>query len=237
MPVTSSNRQRLADLLADLPRILAGDGDGAAQRIREAALRAGGLAALEIIKAAFVVKSRGGMDEAGIQWKPLSPKTIAYGRRHPGLNRKRKVAGERGRAGRPLLTNSLDALWRRTFVAALRQYEREGAADARARAAARAWRVVKAAGGQTILGRYGGVQVEIGRDTGRLFASLSPGAEDNLLEITDNVIAVGTNVVYAGSFHALRPLWPDRWPDHWLEQVADKMAQAITLALAEEVAS
>jgi hypothetical protein len=234
---TASNRQRLASLLADLPSALTKARAGAAERIREAALRAGGLAALEIIKAAFVVKSRGGMDEAGVQWQPLSPKTIAYGRRHPGLARRRKSALEKGRAGRPLLTDRLDALWRRIFAGTLRGLEAAGDPAARGKAAAKAWRVVKAAGGQTILGRYGGIAVEIGRDTGRLFASLSPGAADNLLEIAANVVAVGTNVEYAGAFHGKRPLWPERWPDVWADHVADMMAQAITLALTQELAT
>ena len=65
--------------LAELPRILAGDvadkhGIRHGFRMRLAS------AFFEKVKLAFITKSRGGTDEAGIKWKPLSKEYLAYGR-------------------------------------------------------------------------------------------------------------------------------------------------------------
>lgn len=59
-----------------------------------------GLTALGRIRRAFVVKARGGTDEAGDSWQPLSPKTVAYSKtRQRGRGGRTKA--ERGRAERP----------------------------------------------------------------------------------------------------------------------------------------
>jgi len=234
----AGSRGELAALLAGLPAILAGDAaTGKGRRVREAALRAGAAELLSIIKEAFVVKARGGTDEAGITWAPLSPETVAYGRRHPGLNARRSRAAKKGRAGRPLLTDAQDRVWRAVYASTLARLQRGGSrgSDASSQAAGAAWAVVKAMGGKTILGEYGGEKVEIGRDTGRLLASLSPESRDDLLEIDGASVSVGSNVEYAAHFHRRRPLWPESLPEAWQERVAEVMAQAIMAALAEEV--
>src|SRR5579859_5114220 len=78
-----------------------------------------GTVALSFIKQAYTDKARGGIDEAGIQWQPLSPKTIAYGRRHPGLSRIRSKVKGTSRERRPLLTAALDKRWRQLYSRAV----------------------------------------------------------------------------------------------------------------------
>ena len=226
----TSNRQQLRELLGNLPMLLSGRSNpiGAGERVRTAALKAGAVELLSIIQEAFIAKARGGTDEAGISWKPLDRKTVAYGRRHPGLASARGAAKGKGRASRPLLTDAQDSVWRAVYAQSLR---RLGSAEA----AAAAWAVVKGMGGKTILAEYGGVTVEIGRDTGRLLNSLTAGTPDSLMEILRNSVVVGTNVEYAGYFHAKRPLWPDRLPDVWQERVAQAMATGLMQALAQEM--
>lgn len=221
-------RERLLAELRAIPSVLAGKSSDPGGLVATA-LRVLGIEAMTIIKDAFVVKSRGGTDEAGIAWPPLKPTTIAYGRRHPGLAAKRTRAAKAGRAGRPLLTVAQDKLWRAIYAGALARGKRQGNKDAGSNAAALAWAIVKARGGKTILGVYGSVQVDQLRDTGRLLNSLSPGTPDSLLSVTPNSVRVGTNVVYAAAHHEgnpaknrpPRPLWPepDKWPQAWTDRL------------------
>lgn len=146
--------------------------------------------ALSFIREAFIVKSRGGTDEAGQSWRPLSLKYLIYGRRHPGRNfphtsstpptRGRLAVAQwgEGRARRPMLTQKLDAKWRAIFGALVRK-------GLNAAIAARiAWASVKALGGRTVWAAYSPPPaVEINRDTGVLFNSLSPGIEGNVIRI------------------------------------------------------
>ena len=213
-------KEELLRRLAALPVLLGSSGG----RDATALSRALGVEMLSIVKAAFVEKGRGGTDEAGIVWKPLSPAYVAYRRRHPGLNQKRGRAAKAGRGSRPLLTAKQDALWRSVYARVLRQGKDGGTA------AKIAWTVVKAAGGKTIIGQYGGAQVEIGRDTGRLLASLGPGGTDNVLDAQPGGVRVGTNVKYAKHFHALRPMWPDdpaKFPKAWTDRLAGVMADVV----------
>ena len=236
-----TSKAELQAALAKLPAILAGkepDPTGLAQGIPLAV----GIEALSIIRTAFIAKSRGGTDEAGESWAPLSKKYLAYGRRHPGLNRKRGAAAKKGRASRPLLTEAQNQRWKQLYAGKLRQLARAAggsvatgpSADIKGHAAAYAWLIVKAEGGKTILGTYGDAPHEIGRDTGQMFASLSPGAPRNRLDVQPGAVIVGTNVKHAGHFHKRRRLWPEegRWPQVWLDRLA-----GVALAAAEQVAA
>ena len=232
---TSLSRESIKAALRQVPGILAGKspdptGEG------KALLQALGMQALGIVKAAFLVKARGGTDAAGIQWAPLSKKTIAYGRRHPGLEAKRKKAAAEGHKGRPLLTKKQDQLWRAIYASVKAAAMRAGAGEGEASgsAAARAWGVVKAQGGKTIIGEYGNTSVEIGRDTGRMYNSLSPDASDfgpteQILDVEPGRVAVGTNVKYAKFFHAKRPLWPadNAWPEAWTNRLAETLNDGV----------
>lgn len=225
--VWRGSRASLDWQLARVPLLLTANAANQLEATRIA--RALGMEMLAIIREAYLQKARGDVDAAGIRWQPLSPRTIAYQRRHPGLNRRRAGARAAGRASRPLLTAQQDRLWRGVYASCLKR------GDEPATAAAKAWATVKRAGGQTILGRYSNTQVEIGRDTGRLLASLSPGAPDAILDATPGAVRVGTNVTYAAHFHARRPLWPAdpaRFPQAWLDRLADMLARALAQAAA-----
>ena len=225
-------RKQRANLKRLLPAVLTGKvPDPTGGMVEQLHLRVGFLI-LGLFKQAFLAKSRGGTDEAGQRWTPLSPKTVAHGRRHPGLAKAKSKAAKQGRAGRPLLTAGQDKTWRGVYAQALHRALGKGAsqANAGAHAAALAWAVVKAQGGQTILGKYGNASHEILRDTGVLFNSLSPGVATVRAE--PGAVVIGTNVPYAGPLHRgtknipARPLWPepDQWPASWRQQVRDLYA-------------
>lgn len=219
MTTFKGRRLDLYQKLALLPAVAAGRVEGPGDMARSL-WRAVGIEALSVIRESFVAKARGGADEAGITWKPLSAKYVAYQRRHPGLNRKRAYAAKAGRASRPLLSAAQDRLWRAVYARELARLRAKGSSDPSGSAAALAWALVKRAGGKTILGQYGNAPVEIGRDTGRLLASLSPGHPDSILTAERGVVTVGTNVTYAKHFHAKRPLWPERLPQAWQDRLA-----------------
>lgn len=240
----TGGKAALMQRLRELPALLSGKGGDPSGDV-ERLLRALGVEALSIVREAFVVKSRGGVDEAGISWPPLSPRTIAYGRRHPGLSAKRKAAAKKGRPGRPLLTAAQDKLWRGVFTSTARHLASTGEKNATAQAAAMAWAMVKRQGGKTILLEYGGVKVEVMRDTGRLLSSLSPGSTDNLLRVGQGEVVVGTNVVYARRQHEgnaarklpARRLWPeaDGWPAVWWDRLGDVLRDGVKAVVGRAV--
>lgn len=221
--VYHGGRAELLDLFGrQLPKILEGRGDRA-DLMRGLQLRLG-VVLLSKIQQAFVVKSRGGVGSDGIRWKPLRPETIAQRR---ATAAERKQLGIGGKRVRGLLTPAEDKRWRaifyHTYASLVAKY---GMSDkeAKGKAAAKAWNILKSEGAKTKLAVLGGRQVDIGRDTGRLFKSLSPGVEDRpsgaaeqIFETPPGAVTVGTNVVYASRFHALRPLWPrdGNIPDAW----------------------
>ena len=233
------SRAQLLQQLRELPALLAGRVNDSTQAVH-GLMGAVGLQALAIIRESYIVKARGGTDEAGIRWAALSPRTIAYGRRHPKLSSRRRYAAKAGRKSRPLLTAGQDKLWKQTYARMLRRFERAGNPDAEAHAAAIAWKVVKQAGGKTILEEYGKTPVEIGRDTGRVLASLSPGRSaapanaDQVFRITPGEVRVGTNVEYAEPFHRKRPLWPDDpadIPESWWERLGETLEDGLKALL------
>lgn len=196
-----------------------------------------GVAALSLIRKAFIVKARGGTDEAGESWAPLKAETIAYGRRHPGLRR----TGPNPK--RPLLTKQQDALWRGIYAGILASTK-----DPRL-AAAIAWTKVKAEGGRTIKAEYGGQQVEILRDRGLLLNSLSPGvdgpsgAAHQVFRIEQGGVIVGTNRKGALAHHngtkhlPQRRLWPDptNWPAHWWKFLLSTLRDGVARVLIQRL--
>ena len=184
-----------------------------------------------LVKQAFIVKSRGGTDDAGIKWPKLTAKYLAYGRRFgPGEQAALKKAAKLGVGNRyapggnkGLLTAAELKEWQRIFARSLAYLRVQMPEDeAKARAAAIAWAKLKAMGAKTKLGVYGSRQVEILRDTGVLFNSLAPGQADTLVPVNADqvardlpgLLAVGTRVAHAGFHHhgkgkRSRRLWPD----------------------------
>ena len=201
-----------------------------------------GFAALSDIKDAFITKSRGGTDEMGITWPKLSKEYLAYHRRFgPGEKARLKRAAGLGRAHRTapgnkpgLLTRAQLKRWRGIYSSLLRRFIlSEDERAAKAHAARIAWSIVKKEGAKTMLEVFGNRQVDILRDTGVLFNSLSPGqltgsgdsvsyikpsgdgGSEQIMEVAPGLVIVGTNVAYAsrhqkgGDGVPARPFLPD----------------------------
>lgn len=187
-----------------------------------------GFGALSDIKDAFVTKSRGGTDEMGITWPRLSPEYLAYGRRFgrgekarllraAGGDPKLHKFGVAGNTG--LLTKEQKARWQKIFGQQFaRFYASTGSSEyAKMRAGRMAWYILKSEGALTKLAVFGNRQVEILRDTGVLFNSLSPGllsgegasadyqkptsegGDQQIFAIRPGSVTVGTNVPYAAT--------------------------------------
>lgn len=171
-----------------------------------------GVAALSQVEQDFVVKSRGGTGVDGVRWPPLTRATIAARRVTPG---ERKAAGIKGRRVRGLLTPAQDRRWRAIFASRLARLRLLGVPGAKGIAARIAWAVLKSEGAQTRLAVFGGRQVDIGRDTGRMFRSLSAGVEDRPSGEAEQIfrafpgrVIVGSNVPYFPKFNAKRQVLP-----------------------------
>jgi hypothetical protein len=242
---TRAGRVALQALLRDVPAMMTGRVQDPSGSVRGVQLRLG-MVALSLIKVAFIMKSRGGTDEAGDRWKPLSPRYIAYGRRHPGLKAIRDAARAKGRPGRPLLTDKQDLEWRKIFAKTFYALRRRlGEREAKATAAGHAWNVLKASGARTIFAEYSTTEVEILRDTGVLFNSLSPGvdgpsgAPNQIFNTGPGFVVVGTNRKGAAAHHTgtarlpQRRLWPDpkRWPQSWWRQLTNQLRDGIVRAI------
>ena len=216
-----------------------------------------------LVHDAFLVKSGGGTDEAGYNWKPLSPAYLAYQRRfgkgeqaalkkEAGIGRgnSRKIGN-----GSTLLNKQQADLWWSTYARAKAiALQTLPVRDAKSKAAAIAWSVVKKAGGKTKLEVYGHRRVDILRDTGVLLNSLTPGVVTGnhyqkppprkqggqVARIEPASLSVGTNVKYAGAHHngyhvPMRRLWPDasRMPQRWKQLINQRMQNGFTKAVYE----
>lgn len=218
-------RADLRRLIGDVVSILSGDTPDRLN-IRRGFSLAIGFAALSDIKDAFITKSRGGTDEAGITWPKLSKKYLAYGRRFgPGeQSRLKRGAGlGRGHSRAPggkkgLLSGGQLKQWRFLFATHLARYRlSEDEQSAKRHAAAVAWSVMKRRGAKTKLDVFGSRDVDILRDVGILLNSLSPGilsgeadsahyappggpgGSEQIFHTPPGEVIVGTNVVYASS--------------------------------------
>lgn len=226
-------RQQLQETIRTLPLLLNGHAADTTGLVRGLQLRTG-VEALSLIKNSFVAKASGGADEAGDRWPKLSPRTVAYGRRYPGLAAKRAAAKAEGRPGRPLLTKKQNERWKQIYANALRgimgKMHGPPGPDEKGHAAAYAWLTIKEEGGKTIFGEYADAPHEILRDTGQLLNSLSPGVdgpsghENQIFDVsTAGTVIVGTNRKGAADHHTgangkpERRLWPrvERWPARW----------------------
>lgn len=193
-----------------------------------------GLAALGRIRTAFIIKARGGVDDAGDSWKPLSPKTIAYSKtRQRGRGGRTRAEKKRAAFPSQALNAKQQARWWDVYRRQLAIYKGD-----KGHAAAVAWIVLKREGAKTLLEKYGYRHVEILRDTGLLLNSLSPGvASDNRIFRTGRgEVILGTNRKGAAAHHygvpgrlPQRRLWPEpaRWPTTWWADIMDQLKQGI----------
>jgi hypothetical protein len=202
-----------------------------------------GLALLGRIKQAFIAKARGGADETGLRWPLLAKSTIAYSRRHPGV-----PLGKTRAKSAPswMLTKKQRERWWSLY----RQYggtAPEGATyhkSGRSFAAAIAWRILKHEGAKTLMSEYGNTKVDILRDKGLLFNSLSPGVavgdpppppnppkpRHQVFRTRRGEVIVGTSRLWAGTHHKgtrripQRRLWPEpkRWTASWWADVLNQ---------------
>lgn len=237
-------RAELVARVRDVIAALAGIGPDPHQ-VAAPVLTRGGVALLSQIQSAFIAKARGGVGSDGIKWAPLKRATIAARRASKTELRKLGASGQRTRG---LLTPEQDRKWRAVFASTLARLRARGTDGAAAIAAAKAWGVLKAEGAKTRLEVLGGRQVEILRDTSRLFRSLSPGvredqapkAEGQVFEAVPGRITVGTSVEYALAHHRgnpsrnlpARPLWPGALPDAWAAAVNRALVRGILDAVA-----
>lgn len=236
------SRSGLIDLIHQLSNAVALGGGNTipADVVRGIHLRMG-VTLLSKIQQNFVVLSRGGTSEAGYRWKPLERKTIAARRIS---NAGKKALGITGKRERGLLTPTQNTRWKRLYSQNLTRFILRGMAEGAAKslAAAIAWNTLKAEGAQTKLQVYGSRTVDIGRDTGILFRSLTPGIEDKpsnadqqIFQVVNGFITVGTNVPYASAFHKHRPLWPDKMPNSWMDAINAAASRGVALALVQMI--
>lgn len=236
MQTFHGSRADLVKILRTLPQALSGGPDpyGISRSIQ---LRAG-VTLLSKIQQAFRVKSQGGTGEDGITWDKLKRATIAQ-RRTSG--RERKALGITGKRTRGLLTPAEDKKWRAIFasrLAKLRMVLSEG--EAKAQAAQIAWAILKSGGAQTKLQVLGGRTVDIGRDTSRMYRSLTPGSgetrsgeAEQIFEIPPGWVIVGSNVPYFPAFHKKRPVWPPdgSLPQSWADAIAKSIQRGCVAAI------
>lgn len=255
-------RAEVVQLINRVKRVLTGQ-ESDPLAIGKGVFNAIGFAALSDVKSDFITKARGGTGEDGAQWAPLTKAYLAYGRRFgSGEQSRLKKAAGLGKGNRyapggqkGLLTASQVKLWNRVFAQTLARLLLslpEG--EAKGRAARIAWAAVKRAGGLTMLDVFGNRSVEILRDTGRLFNSLSPGSlsaggdyqppaleggEEQIFTTLANGVIVGTNVEYAAAHNngvpakgiPARPFLPKQipavWWDRWLRVARGVVSAAI----------
>lgn len=244
--VRSSRRPEIEALIRQIPAMMEGRVPDTYGIVRGFKLRVA-FGFFSIIKENFIIKSRGGTDEAGIRWRPLSPEYLAYVRpmaSAPGRgSRSPPRAGGRSPGDNDGFMNAKQLKrWRGIYAGLLKYLALQmDLGTAKAIAAATAWKRLKAEGVRTKLEVFGRRDVEILRDRGILFNSLSPGVitfagpdasyspptdeggEYQVVEQEDGSLTCGTNVEYAARQFATRPAWPPggELPDIWLAEIAE----------------
>jgi hypothetical protein len=170
---------------------------------------------LQKIYRQWLIKSKGGTDDLGYSWRPLKRETIAA---RPITKGELKRVGIVGKRVRGLLTPGEDKLWRGIFFSNLKRLASKiGEAKAKAQASQIAWAVLKSMGAKTRLETLGNRKVDIMRVSDRLIKSLTPGRinevsytfpQDQIFEVSQSEISIGSKVPYAGYQHKMRPFWP-----------------------------
>ncbi len=198
-------KAQLRGFLTRLPRMLAGtlpdETDGG---VRAFWVRAG-LAALAVIRDAYVVKARGGTDASGLKWPELAESTITRRLRKAGLpSRWRAMKNVQSAYGTVARTGR-----------GWKKLERAKATAA------------KSFGPVEILRDTDRLFNSLGP---QLVKNL-----DQVFQVNPGSVSVGTNVEYGAYHHngtsriPQRRLWPDwdQWPTEWKEQVFDAMREGL----------
>lgn len=218
---TRVNADAVAREIGEIPRLVKSSGS-AGKKVMQACAEA----LLEKIREAFVIKSKGGTDEAGERWVPLKPATVAYGR-------SKRTRAEQGRSVRPsqALTSKQQDRWWAEYRKGLAIYKGD-----KGSAAKRAWFVLKSQGARTLYEKYSDRKVNILRDSDRLYKSLTVDMPGNVSRTSPGSIDVGSDVPYAAAHHSgvkgklpQRRLWPpvNRWPASWWQAIVRAAQKAI----------
>ncbi len=173
-----------------------------------------GLAIFRVIYDAFLVKMRGGTDDAGDRWAPLSPVTVAIRQRRRGVGPPRKRSRYR-----KFTQNDLSPAQRR-----LRS-------------------ITKGAGASyDKYGRDYEILHDRGRLLESLRPG--SGSAEQVFEIADGRVIVGTNREGAARNHQGDPpklpqrrLWPDPsdWPDEWWDQILEEVQAGVVDLVVQEL--
>jgi len=175
-----------------------------------------GFGALSDIKDAYVTKAKGGVDEMGVKWPPLSPAAIANRRVGPGD--KKTQSTQVATVQQAALVRERERIRKRETNKALKRL-RMSLAEPEAQRRSKIIGGLKATSltGKTKAQTLGGRDVEILRDTGVLLNSLGPGrltgragsvaytkpqtegGEEQIFDTAPGQIIVGTNVAYAST--------------------------------------
>ena len=124
------------------------------------------------VNKAFWDKAKGGTDDLGNKWKPLSPATHAYKPMSPIELNTYEIDDTLTRG---LLTPDQNKLWQTIFARTYNRLVKKGIGtkEAKKQAGERAWAVIKARGARTKIGL--GRITDINIRYGRLVASTAPG--------------------------------------------------------------
>jgi hypothetical protein len=168
------------------------------------------------INRAFWTKAKGGTDDLGNKWLPLSPATHAYKPLSPIEKNTYKIDDKLVRG---LLTPEQNKIWQAIFSKTYSRLVKRGTSSNEAKkiAAKRAWAVIKAKGARTKIGlnRITDINVRYGR----LVASTAPGkVTNNRYYPPKNQLVKfrprGKTLIklilpYADAVDAVRPIIPD----------------------------
>lgn len=213
------SKARLLQKLYAIPRLAKQDGAPILRRM--------GAAIFRRIQKAFITKSRGGTDDAGERWRPLSRITI--------LKRLRKKRPTTDRPSSSLTAGQRQQWWAFYRAALARFHEKDIAAKI-------AWTQLKRVGGVGHFDKYGADAVPILRDTEELLNSLEPGAPKNIFRIKRGEADLGTSRKGARSHHLgirlpRRRLWPhpSDWPSSWWNEILSDAREGLIEIILDEI--
>lgn len=179
-------------------------------------LHKAGVAVLNRISKAFVIKSQGGTDECGERWAPLAKATVQK------RLRKLRPTQEQDRPSSALSPEQQDKWWG-YYRSAMARYKDRGIA------AKIAWSRLKHFGIGGHFDKYGGYSLGILRDTEELLRSLEPDSSSahQVFRVAPGEVEVGTNRQGALAHHTggkklpQRRLWPSpkNWTAAWWQEV------------------
>ena len=243
--VWSKPLPELEKRLAVLSLALSGK-EATANQIASDVAMAIGFAALSDINADFIVKSRKGVGKIFGKWAKLSPITIANRRIGPKDLKNQDIA----------LRKKIVDKWYKHYLPIQLASHPEPIAKKRAKAFAE--KMATKLTGKTKVATLGDRDVEILRDTGRGFNSLSPGVvapspngwtyvrpttdggADQVFDVKPGSVTIGTNVDYM-AYHQTgtsrmpaRPFLPRKnevIPQDWVDNWRDAARSALLLGL------